>query len=107
MSVEFVPFGAATPPKKKELCHSVPTFGCETCIMADREAWAKKTYEVWAAKYNKAPKLCPRHKQPLKPFTYHFQDGPKGKLIGIAGCQVLTAQGEFLCEDEDDCVVIG
>jgi hypothetical protein len=105
-ALEFVPFGddARTPSATKK-CHEVPAFGCKSCIDADRDAWAKKTYDAWVVNYNKAPKLCPRHKKPLKPFTYHWQDGTK--LIGIAGCQILTEHGEFLCEDEDDCVVLG
>ena len=103
--IEFVPFGDQVPAKKEEKkCHEVPTFGCSRCIQSDKNDWAKITYDAWAKNYNKNPKMCPRHKKPLKPFCWHFRDG---KLIGVAGCQELTSQGEFLCEDEDYCVVIG
>ena len=105
-ALEFVPFGDEPPAKPTpKKCHEVPTFGCATCSEADRDAWAKKTYDAWVIAYNKSPKLCPRHKKPLKPFSWHWQDGKK--LIGIAGCQELLPNGEFLCEDEDDCVVLG
>jgi len=70
-------------------CHTVPQFGCISCIDSDREAWAKKAFDAFIKTHT--PKTCPCCKNSLKsdpsyPYGKH-DDG--------------TWHARFVCMDID------
>lgn len=83
-------------------CHDVPTFGCDSCITRDREAYATKVYLEWKKTY-----VIPKCRDCAKTMRHDGVHSSAGEIRALLVCPRIDVDGEAMCDDPELTVVIG